>query len=147
MARCKAKVTTHNGGLRQQRRLQHIWEAAGQSIGCRPGPAMAMESELLVDTLKSIKEQLDDAGKDRCQDAGDCLDVDETKGGLQPSPHSSLERCYPLRRESPCNCVEAPDNCNDQARAHLQARESAEEGIRKATGEVLPKIRDILNPS
>ena len=53
-----AKVTTHNGGLRQQRRLRQIWEAAGKSIGCRPGPAMALEAGLLVDTLKSIKEQL-----------------------------------------------------------------------------------------
>jgi len=29
-----ARVSTHNGGLRQQRRLRHIWEAAGNSIGC-----------------------------------------------------------------------------------------------------------------
>jgi hypothetical protein len=43
------------------------------------------------------------------------------------------------------NRVEMPDNRNDQARAHLQARESAEEGIRKARGEVLPKIRGIPN--
>ena len=54
-----AKVTTHNGGLRQQRRLRHIWEAAGRSIGCRPGPAMALEAELVVESLKSVKEQLD----------------------------------------------------------------------------------------
>jgi transposase len=54
-----AKVTTHNGGLRQQRRLRDIWEAAGQSIGCRPGPAMALEAELVVEALKSIREQLD----------------------------------------------------------------------------------------
>ena len=54
-----AKVTTHNGGLRQQRRLRHIWEAAGRSIGCRPGPAMALEAELVVESLKSVKEQID----------------------------------------------------------------------------------------
>ncbi|RPJ09936.1 MAG: IS110 family transposase [Deltaproteobacteria bacterium] len=53
-----AKVATHNGGLRQQRRLREIWEAAGGSIGCRPGPAMQLEAELLVDTLQSIKQQL-----------------------------------------------------------------------------------------
>jgi transposase len=53
-----AKVTTHNGGLRQQRRLRHIWEAAGNSIGCRPGPAMQLEAELLVETLQSIQAQL-----------------------------------------------------------------------------------------
>lgn len=54
-----AKVRTHNGGLRQQRRLRHIWEAAGQSIGCRPGAAMALEAELVVESLKFVKEQLD----------------------------------------------------------------------------------------
>jgi len=54
-----AKVTTHNGGLRQQRRLRHIWEAAGRSIGCRPGPAMGLEAELVVEALKSVKGQLD----------------------------------------------------------------------------------------
>jgi len=53
-----AKVTTHNGGLRQQRRLQHIWEAAGQCIGCRPGPAMALEAELVVEMLQSVQAQL-----------------------------------------------------------------------------------------
>ena len=53
-----AAVTTHNGGLRQQRRLKQIWEAAGKSIGCRPGPALALEAELVVDALKSVKEQL-----------------------------------------------------------------------------------------
>jgi len=45
------------------------------------------------------------------------------------------------------NRMEMPDNRNDQARAHLQARASAEEKIWKYGGGVLPKIRDILNPS
>jgi len=53
-----AKVTTRNRGLRQQRRLRHIWEAAGRSIGCRPGPAMNLEAELLVETLQSVQAQL-----------------------------------------------------------------------------------------
>jgi len=54
-----AKVTTHNGGLRQQRRLRCIWEAAGTSIGCQPGPALALEAELVVDALKFVRQQLD----------------------------------------------------------------------------------------
>jgi transposase len=54
-----AKVTTHNGGLRQQRRLRSIWEAAGTSIGCQPGPALALEAELMVDALKFVRQQLD----------------------------------------------------------------------------------------
>lgn len=54
-----AKVITHNGGLRQQRRLRHIWEAAGQSIGCRPGPAMKIEAEVMVEMLGSVQAQLD----------------------------------------------------------------------------------------
>lgn len=53
-----AKVTTHNGGLRQQRRLRNIWEAAGRSIGCRPGPAMRLEAELLVQALQFVQAQL-----------------------------------------------------------------------------------------
>jgi transposase len=52
------KVTTRNRGLRQQRRLRHIWEAAGRSIGCRPGPAMKLEAELLVETLQSVQAQI-----------------------------------------------------------------------------------------
>jgi transposase len=39
------QVTTHNGGLRQQRRLRHIWETAGNSIGCRPGVAVPVISK------------------------------------------------------------------------------------------------------
>jgi len=53
-----AKVTPHNGGLRQQRRLRQIWEVAEHSIGCRPGPAMQLEAELLVETLQSMQAQL-----------------------------------------------------------------------------------------
>jgi hypothetical protein len=34
-----------------------------------------------------------------------------------------------------------PNNRNDQARAHLQAGESAEEQHENITGEVLPKIK------
>jgi hypothetical protein len=37
--------------------------------------------------------------------------------------------------------TEVPDNRNDQARAHLLARDSAEEKIKKTKGEVLSKIR------
>jgi hypothetical protein len=40
-----------------------------------------------------------------------------------------------------------PDNRNDQARAHLQARDSAEEKIKKTTGEVLSKIRAHPQPT
>ena len=58
-----AKVTTHNGGLRQQRRLRQIWETAEHSIGCRPGPAMQLEAELLVETLQSVQAQLGCVGK------------------------------------------------------------------------------------
>jgi transposase len=54
-----ATVSRRKGGLRQQRRLRQIWEEAGNSIGCRPGPAMKLEVELLVETLSSIKQQLD----------------------------------------------------------------------------------------
>jgi transposase len=53
-----SKVTRHNGGLRQQRRLRQIWEAAGTSIGCRPGPGTQLEAELVIDLLRSVMAQL-----------------------------------------------------------------------------------------
>ena len=43
------------------------------------------------------------------------------------------------------NRMEMPDNRNDQAKAHLQARESAEERSKKSRGEVLSKNRAIRN--
>ena len=54
----KAKLSTPRGGLRQQRRLQQIWEAAGNSIGCRPAPGMQLEAALIVETLNSLQVQL-----------------------------------------------------------------------------------------
>jgi transposase len=53
-----AKVTNHNGGVRQQRRLQQIWEAAGHSMGCRPGSGMQLEAQLIVESLQGIQDQL-----------------------------------------------------------------------------------------
>jgi transposase len=53
-----SKVTRHNGGLRQQRRLREIWEVAANSIGCRPGPGMQLEAELIVDAIHGIQNQL-----------------------------------------------------------------------------------------
>jgi len=54
-----ARVSTPNGGLRQHRRLRQIWEAAGNSIGCRPGPAMQLEATLWVETVRSTRQQPD----------------------------------------------------------------------------------------
>jgi transposase len=51
-------VTSHNGGLRQQRRLRQIWEAASTSIGCRPGPGMHLEAELIVEALHGTQDQI-----------------------------------------------------------------------------------------
>jgi transposase len=53
-----SKVTRPNGGLRPQRRLREIWEVAGTSIGCRPGPGMQLEAELIVDAIHGIQNQL-----------------------------------------------------------------------------------------
>jgi transposase len=38
--------------------LQQIWEAAGNSIGCRPAPGMQLEAALIVETLNSLQVQL-----------------------------------------------------------------------------------------
>jgi transposase len=48
----------HNRGDRQQGRLRQIWEAAGNSIGCRPGPGVHLEAQLIVESLRRIHDQL-----------------------------------------------------------------------------------------
>jgi transposase len=53
-----AQLATPRGGLRQQRRLRQIWEAAGNSIGCRPAPGMQLEAALIVETLNLLQVQL-----------------------------------------------------------------------------------------
>lgn len=48
-------VTTRHKGLRQYNRLSKIWEIAPYSIGCRPGIAMELEAQVLVETIKTIE--------------------------------------------------------------------------------------------
>ena len=45
-------------GLSQFKRLQNIWEAAAESIGCESGVAMELEARVLVDSIRQVKEQI-----------------------------------------------------------------------------------------
>ena len=51
-------VTTRDRGISQHKRLRAIWEMAPQSIGCDVGEAVEFEAELLVDTLRRIREAI-----------------------------------------------------------------------------------------
>jgi transposase len=51
-------VTSRDRGLVQHKRLRAIWERASCSIGCHVGEAVEFEAELLVDTLRRIKEAI-----------------------------------------------------------------------------------------
>lgn len=48
-------VGSRNGGMRQRRRLEAIWQKAGESIGCAAGEAMAFEAKLMVEGLEQIR--------------------------------------------------------------------------------------------
>jgi transposase len=48
-------VGSRNGGERQRRRLEAIWQRAGESIGCGAGEAMAFEAKLMVEGLQQIR--------------------------------------------------------------------------------------------
>lgn len=51
-------VTTGNKGLRQYKRLSKIWEMAPYSIGCRPGIAMQLEAQILVENIQTIQAHI-----------------------------------------------------------------------------------------
>jgi transposase len=44
--------------LPQDKRLRAIWQAAPDSIGCKPGPAVAYEARLMVDGLRQLREAI-----------------------------------------------------------------------------------------
>ena len=49
-------VTDRDRGIAQHRRLNTIWENAGNSIGCAVGEAVKFEATVLVDSLKYIRQ-------------------------------------------------------------------------------------------
>jgi len=52
------KIAGSKRSLPQDKRLRAIWEAAPDSIGCRPGPAVAYEAQLMVDGLRQLREAI-----------------------------------------------------------------------------------------
>ena len=51
-------VTTRDRGISQHKRLRAIWEKAAASIGCDVGEAVEFEAEVLVETLKGLREAI-----------------------------------------------------------------------------------------
>jgi len=44
--------------LPQNRRLQAIWQAASESIGCKPAPAVSFEAQVMVDAVKQLQTSI-----------------------------------------------------------------------------------------
>lgn len=51
-------VATRDRGISQHKRLKAIWEKAPGSIGCDVGEAVEFEAEVLVETLKRVREAI-----------------------------------------------------------------------------------------
>jgi transposase len=51
-------VTRRDRGIGQHRRLRALWEEAASSIGCAGGSAVAFEAELVVESLKQIRQAI-----------------------------------------------------------------------------------------
>jgi len=51
-------VTTRDRGFRQHQRLKAIWDHAHCSIGCSAGTAAEFEAEILVETLKQVRQTI-----------------------------------------------------------------------------------------
>jgi len=52
-------VTTTRRGIGQYQRLRHIYQVADESIGCTPGASVDFEAKLLVDSLQTVRSQID----------------------------------------------------------------------------------------
>jgi len=64
------QVTRRDRGIRQQKRLMKIFQAAGVSIGCPMDEAAQFEAKLLVERLEGIRERIDQTEaeiKDLCE--------------------------------------------------------------------------------
>jgi transposase len=62
-------IASRNGGHRQRRRLQLIWDKAGESIGCATGEALTFEAQVMVERLIQTQEAIrvtDEKIKERC---------------------------------------------------------------------------------
>jgi transposase len=64
------QVTRRDGGIRQQKRLMRIYEAASVSIGCPMDEAAHFEAQLLVEQLEKLKHKIGQTEaeiKDQCE--------------------------------------------------------------------------------
>jgi transposase len=51
-------VASRDRGMSQHKRLRAVWERASESIGCDVGEAVEFEAEVLVETLRRIREAI-----------------------------------------------------------------------------------------
>ena len=52
------RVTSRRIGMEKRRRLEAIWEKAGESIGCDAVPGVEHEAKVMVEGLKQIREMI-----------------------------------------------------------------------------------------
>jgi hypothetical protein len=52
------RVTSRRISMEKRRRLEAIWEKAGESIGCDAVPGVDHEAKIIVEGLKQIREMI-----------------------------------------------------------------------------------------
>jgi transposase len=52
------RVTSRRIGMEKRRRLEAIWEKAGESIGCDGVPGVEHEAKVMVEGLKQVREMI-----------------------------------------------------------------------------------------
>ena len=64
------RVTSRRVRMEKRRRLEAIWEKAGESIGCDRVPGLEHEAKVMVEGLRQIREMIketEDKIEDLCQ--------------------------------------------------------------------------------
>jgi len=57
------RVTSRRITMEKRRRLEEIWEKAGESIGCDGVPGLDQEAKVMVEGLKQIREMINETGQ------------------------------------------------------------------------------------
>ena len=52
------RVTSRRVRMEQRRRLEGVWEKAGESIGCEGVPGVEHEAKIMVEGLRQIREMI-----------------------------------------------------------------------------------------
>ncbi len=65
------RVTSRRIGMEKRRRLEAVWEKAGESIGCDGVPGLDHEAKIMVEGLRQIREMIketEDKIKEMCEE-------------------------------------------------------------------------------